>query len=74
MADLNFNITGLGDLIEEMKTTRIRRCEMSECINNANWRGRVPKQFNSKCLLDNVALKVDGACDSLCITPPGEGG
>jgi len=69
--DINFNITGIENLIEDLKATRCH-CSNVACNNNCAWEGR-NILLPPKCLLPSVYLGKEGECkDNLVKKPHGE--
>ena len=62
MTDINFNITGISDLIQDLKATRCH-CNNVACNNNSAWEGRKNILLWPKCLLPSVYMGDDGVCD-----------
>ena len=60
--DINFNITGIENLIEDLKKTRCE-CDNKDCINNAAWKGRNQGCYAVRCLLPSVWIGEDGECN-----------
>ncbi len=62
MADINFNITGIENLIDDFKKTRCE-CDNEQCVNNAAWSGRNSGRYAPRCLLPSASIDEVGKCE-----------
>ena len=69
MTDINFNITGIENLIEDLKATRCE-CDNKVCVNNAAWSGRNCGAYAPRCLLPFAHIDKQGSCQDIATVSP----
>ena len=61
MTEITFNITGIGNLIEDLRMTKCH-CDNEACNSNSAWAGRKTLSLPPKCLLSHVCMDEEGRC------------
>lgn len=56
--DINIDLKGLGNVIEELKQTKVL-CEAADCQHH-QW--VTQRRLNERCTLDSVGLNKRGVC------------